>query len=101
MIAAGGRSKEWPEALPLFDHYMNARKILWPRRYRHRWTETLYNEFIRNDITIMMGAASTGKTSHASEYVLINYWARPDNTLVIVSTINMEKLETGVFGEIK
>jgi hypothetical protein len=85
----------------LLEHYLNARALIWPDRYRHRWTDLLYTEFLKNDITMMVGAASTQKTSHASEFVLISYWARPDKTLVVMSTITVEKLDTGVFAEVK
>ena len=85
----------------LFEHFMRARALLWPDRYRHEWTDLLYQNFIKNDITIMMGCASSQKTSHAAEYVLLRYWMAPMNTLVVVSTIDMDKLDTGVFGEIK
>lgn len=85
----------------MMDHLMNARKLAWPGRYRHRWSDLMYSEFIQNDITILMGCASSQKTSHAAEYVLLNYWARPQKTLVILSTITMDKLDTGVFGEVK
>src|SRR5437899_2468129 len=87
--------------LGMFEHLMAARKLVWPSRYRHKWTDLLYQNFIENDITIMMGAASTQKTSHASEFILLNYWARPHNTLAMLTTINVDKLESGVFGEIK
>jgi hypothetical protein len=85
----------------LFEHFIRARALIWPDRYRHEWTDLLYHSFIENDICIMMGAASTQKTSHAAEYVLLRYWMAPKNTLVVVSTIDMDKLDTGVFGEIK
>ena len=87
--------------LGLFEHFLRARSLIWPERYRHEWTDLLYRNFVQNDITIMMGAASTQKTSHASEYALIRYWTSPFNTLVVVSTIDMDKLDTGVFAEIK
>src|SRR5678816_4521057 len=85
----------------LFEHFMTARKLLWPNRYRHRWTDLMYQNFIDNDLTVLMACASAQKTSHATEYCLINYWARPNNTLVVLSTVNMEKLEIGVWGECK
>lgn len=85
----------------MLNHLFNARALIWPERYRHRWTNLLYEEFVRNDITIMMGAASTQKTSHASEFCLLNYWARPETTLIILSTITVDKLDTGVYGELK
>jgi len=103
-IVSGGHwlnAKGQKCGLGLFGHFMAARKLIWPERYRHEWTDLLYRNFIENDITICMGAASTSKTSHASEYVLIRYWTAPSNTLVVVSTIDMDKLDTGVFGEIK
>ncbi len=85
----------------LFNHFMNARKLLWPNRYRHRWTDLMYKNFIENDVTVLAGGASTQKTSHSVEYCLMRYWAQPFNTLVIFSTVNMEKLEVGVWGECK
>lgn len=85
----------------LFKHYMNARVLLWPDRYRHRWTDLMYENFIRNQVTILMGAGSSQKTSHACEFALISYWARPTNTMVLLSTMNVEKLDSAIFGEIK
>jgi hypothetical protein len=82
-------------------HFMEARKLIWPERYCHRWTILLYEQFIANDLTVLMGAASTQKTSHAVEFCLLNYWARPNNTLVILSTVNMDKLDIGVYAELK
>lgn len=85
----------------LFEHYMEARKLVWPDRYRHRWTELMYHNFLENDVTVLMGGASTQKTSHAVEFAILNYWARPENTMVILSTINMDKLDIGVYAELK
>ena len=102
-IAKGGRwmgqTKEC--GLGMLDHLMNARKLIWPDRYRHRWTDLMYSEFIQNDITILLGAASTQKTSHASEFCLLNYWARPFQTMVVLSTVNMGKMDIGVWAEMK
>lgn len=84
----------------LFQHYMAARKLLWPERYRHRWTELMYENFIANDMTILLGSASSQKTSHAVEYALVSYFAKPENTLVILSTTTMDKLEIGVWAEL-
>jgi hypothetical protein len=97
MIASGAQKS----GRDPYEHFLLARKLAWPDRYEHSWTRLLYRNFVDNDITIMMGAASTQKTSHASEFVLLNYWARPDFTLGIVSTTRVDKLETGIFGEIK
>ncbi len=103
-IANGG---QWTTAdgrecgLPVLQHLLKARKLIWPKRYEHRWTRLLYENFVANDVTVMIGAASTQKTSHAVEFCLLNYWARPANTLVIMSTVNMDKLDIGVYAELK
>lgn len=85
----------------LLAHFLAARRLLWPDRYEHRWTRLIYDEIIKNTVTILMGAASTQKTSHACEWVLIDYWCYPRNTLALLTTTNTDKLETNVFGEIK
>ncbi len=65
--------------LGLFEHMMKARALLWPKRYRHDWTDLLYHNFIDNDITILMGCAcvaghtklldpTTGKLTPVSEF---------------------------------
>lgn len=102
-IKKGGRwigSKGQNCGAGLFEHYMNARKLAWPDRYRHSWTDLMYRNFIDNDITILMGAASTQKTSHAVEFACLTYWSSPENTLVVLSTVNMAKLDIGVYAEL-
>lgn len=85
----------------LLAHYLNARKLIWPDRYRHRWTDLIYGEIIKNSITILMGAASSQKTSHASEFNLIDYWCYPNETAVLVSSTTRDKLDDAVWGEMK
>lgn len=87
--------------LGLFEHYMNFRKLAWPDRYRHRWTDLVYRNYIENEVTILIGPASSQKTSGLVECVLIDWWCHPDNTLVLLSTTKVEKLEMAIFGETK
>lgn len=105
-FAAIRRNGEWMQdgkkcGAGLKQHFMEARRLMWPTRYRHRWTDLMFENFIANDVTVLLGAASTQKTSHACEFVLINYFCRPEKTLVILSTVNMDKLDIGVWGEVK
>lgn len=86
--------------LGLFEHFMRARELIWPDRYRHRWTDLIYKSLIDNIVIVLMGCGSAGKTATASEYCLIDYWAHSENTLVIVTTVTLEKLDSAVFGEI-
>lgn len=100
MIAKGD---EWlrSQGRSLLYHFLEFRKLVWPYRYEHEWTRLIYNEIIKNSGTILMGSASSQKTSHASEWVLIDYWCHPENTCVLVSSTTKDKLESAVFGEIK
>ena len=87
--------------LGMAQHLLNARKLIWgPERYEHRWTRLMYHEFVQNDLTVLLGCASSQKTSHAVEYCLLNYWARPHQTLVILSTVNNDKLDIGCYAEL-
>lgn len=87
--------------LGLYEHCLAARRLLWPERSENRWLKLIYKEISSHIITILMGAASTGKTAAAAEYILMQYWCSPANTLVLVTTTNTEKLEQNIFGEIK
>ena len=102
-IKLGGR---WTDAqgnicgLSLFEHYMAARALAWPKRYRHDWTDLMYQNFIENDITVLIGCASAQKTSHATEFALLSYLASPKNTLVVLSTTTMDKMDIGIWAEL-
>lgn len=85
----------------LFEHFMEARRLLWPNRYRHRWTDLLYKSAIENIVTILMGPGSSQKSGFLAEFSLISYWSRPHNTLILVSTTTGEKLDSAIFGEVK
>ena len=103
-IRRGGRWKDPAGRVHgkgLLYHYLRFRKIVWPKRYEHEWTRLMYENFINNQGTVLMGCASSQKTSHASEFVLISYWCWPENTLVLISSTTWDKLESAIFGEIK
>ncbi len=87
--------------LGLFEHYMNFRQLVWPDRYRHRWTDLIIQNYLDNIVTILMGPASSQKTSGAVECVLIDWWCFPEETLVLLSTTKVEKLRMGIFGELQ
>lgn len=104
MIQQGGHwldaNRHW-HGKGLLHHYLELRKLIWPERYEHSWTRLMYENFIENSGTILMGCASSQKTSHAAEWILLDYWCFPDNTCALVSTTSLEKLDLAVFGELK
>ena len=86
----------------LFHHYKEAQKLLWPEDYHHRWTDLQLQEILTNTITVITGPKDTGKT-HVSlvRYGLTDYFAFPDNTLIIVSSTTLAALEGRVWGDMK
>lgn len=87
--------------LGLFHHYQEAAKLLWPKQDQHRWNSLTLQEILANAITGIIGPASSGKTHGASKYALIDYWAFPNNTLILVSSTDVRGLELRVWGTIK
>lgn len=95
MIQRGGHEGN------LAQHYLTLRKLIWPDRLTCSWTPLIYREILQNQMTILMGCASSWKTSTASEFVLLDYWCFPQITAVLVSTTTREKAEDAVWAEIK
>jgi hypothetical protein len=85
----------------LLEHYLKSRKLIWPDRYCHRWTELIYEQIIKNAVTIVMGSASSQKTAHITEWNLLDYWVYPNETAVMVTSTTRDKLEDAVWGEYK
>ena len=87
--------------LGLLEHFKKARELLWPKRYWHDWTQLIYENFIENIVTILMGPGSSQKTSGACECAFISWLASPDNTMVLLSTTTNDKLDSAVYAEMK
>jgi hypothetical protein len=82
-------------------HYEKMRHILWPHLDTHRWEELCRHHILKNKVTVLMGAASTGKTHSPSWIYLCEYFCFPSETLVLCSSTDLRGLELRVWGEIK
>jgi len=88
--------------LNLFDHYINAQKLLWPHLQHHRWSDLMLQQILNERVTIILGPKDTGKTHVAlARFGLTDYFCYPNNTLILVSSTDLRGMETRVFGEIK
>jgi len=87
--------------LGLFEHHKRAQTILWPEDDWHRWAELALRELCGNTITVLMGPGDSGKTYPSAKWGLVEYWASPNNTLVLVSSTDIRGLELRVWGAIK
>jgi len=75
--------------------------LCWPKDDWHRWADLQLKTLAENVITVMIGPADSGKTYFAAKWALIEYWADPENTLVVISSTDMRGLELRVWGAIK
>lgn len=86
----------------LFYHYKRAQQLLWPEDYHNRWSDLELTEILNNTITVITGSKDSGKTHCALvRYGLTDYFAFPNNTLIIVSTTTIPALEGRVWGDMK
>lgn len=85
-----------------FEHYKNAQKLLWPTHDHHRWSDLILSTILQERLTIVTGPKDTGKTTVAlAKFGLTDYFANPNNTLILVSSTELRGLETRVWGELK
>ncbi len=104
MVRRGGqwKAKEGHMAgLGLFHHVKAAQTIVWPDEYHNRWTDLILSNYLTNRITVVMACRDATKTRTISKAVLIEYWARPDDTLVLMTSTDARGLEMRVWGDIK
>ena len=82
-------------------HFKAAIKLLWPHIVWHSWLELIIDNYLTHRSVAVMGPASTGKTCSAALCVLLDYYAHPTETTVIVCSTTKERLEDRIWGELK
>jgi hypothetical protein len=85
----------------LLFHYRRLQELLWPQKEWHKWNELLLSKFVTNRFIGIMGPASSGKTHEAGLWGLCNYYCFPDQTTILCSSTERDRLEERVWGEIK
>ncbi len=82
-------------------HYGRMKNIIWPHLDDHRWAVLMGDEILRpnNDVVVVMGCASSGKTNSCVWY-LMEYFCFPETTLVMVSSTDIRSLRMRVWAEI-
>lgn len=105
MIQNGGKFKDGEGnevGQGLFHHYKQAQILLWPEDYHHTWTDLILEEILKNTITALMGPKDTGKThTGLTRFGLTDYFAFPNETLILLSSTTLAALETRVWGDMK
>ncbi len=95
------KGKEWCESWnrTLEFHYENVRKIIWPELDVHRWHTLCTKEIVNHKVTVLMGPGSSGKTHEMAWIGLVSYWARPEETCVLVASTHLGGLKKRVWAE--
>ena len=78
--------------------YLKAHRIAWPEDVQHRWFIQGIKSLCQNQITVMMGSASSTKTYTLSVHALLTYWSIPNSFLGLVSSTDMQSLELRIWG---
>lgn len=96
------KGKAWCESQgrTIEFHFENVRSIIWPELDIHRWHTLCTKEILNHKVTVLMGPGSSGKTHEAAWIALVKYWARPQETCVLVTSTHIQGLRKRVWAEI-
>lgn len=85
----------------LIYHFLAAIKVIWPEIAQHRWFTLFVEEWLTHRYIGVIGGKNTGKSLSASACHLIDYYAHPTCTTVLICSTTKERLEDRIWGEIK
>lgn len=85
----------------LFHHYREAQTIFWPEDDHHRWSDLMLQSFTKNEITVLMGCSDSCKTYSMARFILVDWWAYPNETLWLISSTEIRGAELRIWGIIK
>jgi hypothetical protein len=102
-IQQGGEWMEGKQKLgaPLFDLYRQAQSILWPEDQHHEWSDLVLKTILDGRITAVVGPKDASKTRTLAKYALVDYFAFPQITSILVSSTDIRSLELRIWGDMK
>jgi len=104
MIQHGGqweKKKGGTAGNGLMFHFKEAVRIAWPHIAQHRWFDLFLEQWLAHKYVAVLGPKSSGKTCDAAVCHLMDYYAFPHCTTVVVCSDTKENLEDRIWGEIK
>jgi len=85
-----------------FFHFKEAARLIWGNDViQHRWFDFFLEQWLTHKYVGVMGSKNSGKSFSASIFHLIDYFAFPSCTTIIVCSTTKEALEDRIWGEIK
>lgn len=85
----------------LLFHYKQAMSIIWPEDDHHRWSDLMLETILGETITVVQGPKDSSKSRTAAKYALVDYWAFPEQTLIMVSSTEMRGADYRIWGDLK
>src|ERR1051326_2743401 len=90
------RGRTCGEGLPY--HVKQACRLLWPKRYWHRWCDLICDTFLKSrGRTACWGPSSSGKSFVFTQCALVMFYARPKGTTVLVSSTSLKELDRRIW----
>lgn len=81
--------------------YLEAHRELWPEDDQHRWFTLGMTRIVENQVTVLVGPASSAKTHTMACHALITFFVHPHNSFSMISSTEGRSLEIKVWGRIK
>lgn len=82
-------------------HFKEAVRLIWPEIAQHRWFDLFVEEWLTHDYVGVLGPKNSGKSLNATICHLVDYYAHPMSTTVLICSTTKERLEDRIWGEIK
>jgi hypothetical protein len=82
-------------------HFKEAAKLCWPEITFHKWNNLIIENYLTHRTIVVIGPASSGKTHTAAFCVLLDYYAFPGQTTILITSTTRELLEQRIWGELK
>src|ERR1700759_3148850 len=73
--------------------YLEAHRTIWPEDDQHRWFVLALTRIVENQVTVLMGSASSAKTHCMSCHALITFFVNPLNSFGMISSTEGRSLE--------
>lgn len=81
-------------------HLERAKEIMWPELDAHRWHNLCRDMIATHSVCVILGPGSCGKTNAGAWIALTQWFANPQETVVLVSSTDMRGLRLRVWGEL-
>jgi len=82
------------------DELWNKEEMVDPLMVRHPWAEEIVRAAIENKYVAVGGAASSGKSHTMAAWGIINWLARPDETLVLLTSTTLREARKRIWGSV-